>query len=124
MIWERRELANLNNAPINPVSQQLPSTNVVKSYKDGEFTGDVADAFFGPIQVKAVIKNSQIVDIEFLQYPNDRPTSIQINEESNKVLRQYAIEKQNSDVDNVTGATQSADGFRVTLESALAQARN
>ena len=48
-------------------------------YKDGSYTGSVADAQWGVVQVKAVIKNGKITDVQFLQYPNDRNRSIDIN---------------------------------------------
>ncbi|MGZ3646383.1 MAG: hypothetical protein ACXVCM_21335 [Ktedonobacteraceae bacterium] len=41
-------------------------------YKDGSYTGSVADALWGFVQVKAVITHGKITDVQFLQYPNDR----------------------------------------------------
>src|SRR6476620_8591270 len=51
-------------------------------YKDGEYTGKVADAFYGNLQVKAVIQGGKIIDVAFLQYPDDRQTSIEINKQA------------------------------------------
>lgn len=92
-------------------------------YRDGEYTGNVVDAFFGYIQVRAVIADGKITDVVFLKYPNDRPTSIQINEEAIPILKEEAIIAQSAKVDIVTGATQSAEAFRISLQSALDQAR-
>lgn len=94
------------------------------SYKDGSYTGDVTDAFFGNIQVKAEISNGKISNIEILQYPNDRATSVRINDQALPILIEEAISVQNANVDIVTGATQSSEAFVKSLESALNQAQN
>lgn len=93
-------------------------------YKDGEYIGPVVDAYYGNIQVKAVIKNGLISDVIFLQYPNDRNTSIRINTDAIPYLRQEAIQAQSASVDIVTGATQSSEGFIKSLSEALSKAQS
>lgn len=99
-------------------------TGPAKSYKDGEFTGDVTDAFYGNMQVKAVIQGGKIVDIIFIQYPFERQTSIEINEGAIPFWKQEAIQSQSASVDIVTGATQSSSAFKKSLESALSKAKS
>src|ERR1700731_1743876 len=48
-------------------------------YKDGSYTGSVDDAQWGVVQVKAVITNGKITDVQFLQFPSDRSRSVYIN---------------------------------------------
>lgn len=91
-------------------------------YKDGEYTGTVADAFYGNIQVKAIISGGKITDVQFLQYPNDRSTSIMINTQAMPMLKQEAITAQSANVDIVSGATDSSNAFIQSLGSALSQA--
>lgn len=92
-------------------------------YKDGTYTGSAADAFYGNIQVQAVISHGRITDVVFLQYPNDRDTSIQINTQAMPLLKQEAIVAQNANVDTVSGATDSSGAFRQSLQDALSQAK-
>lgn len=92
-------------------------------YKNGTYTGSVADAFYGNIQVQVSIQNGKIADVQFLQYPNDRRTSVEINTQAMPYLRQEAIAAQNAQVDIVSGATDSSKAFRESLGSALAQAQ-
>lgn len=92
------------------------------SYKDGTYTGSVADAFYGNIQVKAVISGGKITDVIFLQYPNDQPNSVAINQQAMPYLRQEAIRAQNANVDGVSGATDTSQAFVQSLTSALNQA--
>ncbi len=108
-----------NLAKPNPT--QAPITR--SRYKNGSFTGDVADAYYGNIQVKAIINAGKITDVQFLQYPNDRSTSIEINQQAIPYLKQEAIQAQDYNVDIVSGATQSSEAFRQSLKSALDQAR-
>jgi len=123
VFYERQRLdsqvAGHSQPPLKP---PVPTQNTIR-YKDGEYTGIVADAFFGPMQVKAIIENSRLTGVEFLQYPNDRPTSRQINEAAIPYLKSAAIQSQTAEVEIISGATQSAEAFWVSLASALIQAK-
>ncbi len=92
-------------------------------YKDGTYTGSVADAQWGNLQVKVVIKNGKITDVPFLQYPSDRNRSIMINSYADPQLTSEAIQAQSANVDIVTGATDSSEAFIQSLTSALSQAK-
>lgn len=92
-------------------------------YKDGIYTGSTEDVFYGDIQIRAEIAEGRLSSIEFLKYPNDQRTSIRINTEMMPILIQEAIQKQSSEVDIVSGATDSSEGFRRSLANALGQAK-
>lgn len=91
-------------------------------YKDGSYTGTAADALYGNIQVKASIKDGKITAVEFLQYPNDRRLSVQINQQAMPYLQQEAIKAQSAHVNGVSGATDTSQAFVQSLSSALSQA--
>jgi uncharacterized protein with FMN-binding domain len=114
---------------LDPVSSTVPTPDLQpqtdsskRTYKDGEYVGDVADAFYGYIQVKAVVENGQLSDVQFLQYPNDRQQSILINRYAMPILRQEALQAQTARVDVVSGATDSSFAFIQSLTSALSKA--
>lgn len=92
-------------------------------YKDGTYTGSVADAFYGNIQVQAIISGGKIVNINFLQYPSDNGTSLSINQQADPMLAQEAIQIQAANVDIISGATDSSQAFIQSMQSALAQAQ-
>jgi uncharacterized protein with FMN-binding domain len=102
------------------------SSNVTTSaqYKDGQYTGSSFDAYYGNIQVKAIIKNGKITDVQFLQFPSDRNESVEINSRSMPQLTQEAIQAQSATVDIVSGATDSSQAFIQSLTSALSQAKS
>ncbi len=108
--------------------QSQSNTNISSSgptppYKDGTYTGSVADAIYGNIQVQATIQNGKITDVQFLQHPSDRSTSVAINIYAMPNLRQEAITAQSANVDTVSGATDSSQAFVQSLSSALTQAK-
>jgi uncharacterized protein with FMN-binding domain len=112
--------STLGNGLTPSSAANSPSSQV---YKDGQYTGNSTDAFYGNIQVKAVISGGKITDVAFLDYPHDRGTSIRINTQAMPILKSEAIQVQNANVDIVTGATQSSLAFQQSLASALAQAK-
>lgn len=112
----------VNSTPTAPPPTQIPTSKPAGKYKDGSYTGSVADAFYGYIQVKVVISGGKITDVIFLQYPNDRETSISINTQAMPILKQEAIQAQSAQVDGVSGATDSSGAFIQSLGDALKQA--
>ena len=109
-----------------PVPTATPTSApiVASGFKDGTYTGDPADAFYGNIQVQATISGGKITDVQFLQAPNDRSTSIEINSQADPILAQEAIQVQSANVDIVSGATDSSQAFVQSLQSALDKAKS
>ena len=116
------------NTPPAPVTKKSPQTvtppppKKLGPYNDGTYTGSVANAYYGNVQVRATILNGQITDVTFLQYPNDRSTSRYINSQAMPYLIQEAIQTQNANVNAVSGASDTSAAFKQSLAAALAQA--
>lgn len=109
-----------NTAP--PTAAPTTSTSGA-IYKDGSYIGQPVSFIYGTLQVKAVITGGKIIDVIFLQTPNDNRTSVSINSQASVFLREEAIAAQNANVDIVSGASDSSQAFQQSLGSALAQAR-
>jgi len=109
-------------APV-PTPAPVPA-KPVEQYRDGTYVGIVADAFYGNIQVQVVISRGKIADVVFLQYPNDRNTSIEINTQAMPMFKAEAIQAQSANVDGVSGATDSSIAFQESLSSTLSLAKN
>ena len=101
----------------------LPVPVTSSGYKDGTYTGPVIDVNVGNVQVQATIKNGKISNVQFLDYPQDRNTSRRINSYAVPSLQQEAIQAQSANVDIVTGATLTSEGFQMSLQAALNQAK-
>lgn len=106
---------------INDSPTPIPTSP--SGYKNGTFIGDIADAFYGNIQVQVVMQSGSIADVRFLQYPSDRSRSIEINQYAMPILKSEAIQAQSANVDIVSGATDSSRAFIQSLQSALNKAK-
>ena len=124
---------SLANSPVTQSSRDLTATTTNTTiaattvagglYKNGQYNGNIADAYFGNVQVKAIIQSGKLADVQFLSYPNDRNHSISINKYAMPILKSEAIQAQSAKVDIVSGATISSNAFIDSLSSALSQAK-
>lgn len=107
-----------------PTSAPSPTSRPQGQYKDGSYTGPEVDAFWGLVQIKAVIRNGKIADVTFLEYPSDRRTSQRINNVAMPYLKTEALQVQSANVDIISGATLTSEGFAESLQAALDSAKN
>ncbi len=91
-------------------------------YKDGTYTGSVANAYWGPVQVQAVVQHGAITRVRFLSYPNSHSTSTYINQQVMPVLSQEAIAAQSANVNYISGATFTSQAFEQSLAAAISKA--
>jgi len=94
------------------------------TYKDGSYTGPRVDVYYGLVEIQVNVKNGKIADVQFLQYPNDRRTSIRINNIAIPYLQQEALQAQSAHVNIISGATLTSEGFMMSLDAALKTAKN
>ena len=105
-------------------SAPTPAPKPKGQYKDGTYTGPEIDAFYGFVRIKAVVQNGRIADVQFLEYPNDRRTSVRINTVAVPYLQREAISAQSANVDFISGATLTSEAFAQSLQAALGAAKN
>lgn len=115
--------ASQTKATAQPMATPSMPMMQMGRYKNGTYTGSVADAFYGNLQVQAVISGGRITDVIFLQFPNDNSTSKYINSQADPMLKQEAIQVQSANVDIISGASASSQAFQQSLADALSQAK-
>jgi uncharacterized protein with FMN-binding domain len=103
--------------------QVAGATTAGGRYRDGTYKGSVANAYYGLVQVEAVVRNGRLADVHILRYPNDRSTSRHISGRALPVLERESIARQTADVDIVSGATLVSRAYRTSLHAALDQAQ-
>jgi uncharacterized protein with FMN-binding domain len=108
----------------SPASTSSSSQATTGQYKNGTYTGASSDAFYGYIQVQATISGGKLTDVQFLDFPQDRRDSIEINDSAMPQLKQQAIQAQSAQVDGVSGATDTSQAFMQSLGDALQQAQS
>jgi len=91
-------------------------------YKDGTYTGSSAQTPYGTVQIAVVVSGGKITDVNFLQMPNDLSSSQERTQYSEPLLKQTTIAKQSANIDFVSGATSTSEGYQMSLQSALNQA--
>ena len=97
-----------------------PATTQVTTTKT--YTGDVAQTRWGPLQVKITVTDSKITAVDVVQYPNGNPKDREINSYALPTLVQSTLSNQSAQIDMVSGATVTSDGYVQSLQSALDQA--
>jgi len=111
--------------PTDTAHISLPPTAVSQSgLKDGTFKGPEVDAYYGLVQVQAVIQSGKLANVQFLEYPTDRRTSQEINNIAVPYLQQEALQAQSAKVDIISGATLTSEAFMMSLQNALDTAKN
>lgn len=111
--------------PIPPLATVVAASSTpasAGSYKDGTYTGQTADAFYGTVQVAATIQNGALTSIQFPKYPSDPGHTIMMSRYALPRLAREAIVAQNANVQVVSGATQTSQAFMQSLASALTEA--
>jgi uncharacterized protein with FMN-binding domain len=105
---------------------QAPTTTAPKSGSTGStaakvVTGEAADTRYGPVQLKVTFSGKKITKIDVLQYPTESGRDMEINNYALPILNQEAMSAQNAQIDAVSGATFTSDGYVQSLQSAIDQ---
>ena len=127
----------VRNSAGSPVSSWTPATLTAAptarsaapvlakaAYADGTYAGPVENAYYGLVQIQAIVQGGRLVGIKVLQYPSDRSTSIAINRHALPMLRDEVVSAQSARVDIVSGATLTSEAFIRSLGTALKQAKS
>ncbi len=85
-------------------------------------TGTVAQTQWGPVQVRLNVSSGKITKVAVVQYPNGNGKDQEINSYALPILIQETVDSQDANIDMVSGATVTSDGYLQSLQSALDQA--
>jgi uncharacterized protein with FMN-binding domain len=86
------------------------------------YTGSVAATRWGPVQVQIAVSSGKITDVTVLQQPNGNGKDAEINDYALPILVQDTLQAQSADIDMVSGATVTSDGYLQSLQAALDEA--
>ena len=92
------------------------------SAASGTYTGDTASTQWGPVQVQITVADGKITDATAVQYPSGNGKDQEINAYALPILAQEAVAAQSAQIDHVSGATVTSDGYVQSLQSAIDQA--
>ena len=90
--------------------------------ESGTFDGDPVVTRFGVVQVRITVADGRIASVEALQVPNRDRHDVLINDRAVPILNAEAVKAQSAQVDLVSGATLTSQGYTQSLQSAIDRA--
>jgi uncharacterized protein with FMN-binding domain len=85
-------------------------------------TGPSADTRWGPVQVQVTVDGGTITGVTVVDYPTENGKDRAINARAIPILVQETLDAQSNDIDMVSGATLTSEGYVESLQAALDEA--
>ena len=108
-----------SSSAATPAPSSTGSTSPESTSTSGSFTGDSVDTRWGPVQVEITVANGRITDAQAVVYPSEKGRDQEINSYALPVLHDEVLQAQNAQIDAVSGATVTSDGYTASLQSAI-----
>jgi uncharacterized protein with FMN-binding domain len=115
--------------PVRPdsgnVGQTSPTPSPAAARKPAgsrTFDGDAAATRWGPVQVRITTTGRKITDVQVLRSPDGNRRDLEISTRALPILRQETLSAQSAQIDSVSGATYTSDGYTRSLQSAIDRA--
>jgi uncharacterized protein with FMN-binding domain len=83
------------------------------------YPGTVVQTRWGPVQVAVTVADGRITEVSVPRFPDGNGRDREINAYALPVLRERVLAAQSADIDAVSGATVTSDGYRESLQAAL-----
>ncbi|MFG2122199.1 FMN-binding protein [Streptomyces sp. NPDC048710] len=103
----------------SPTTSSSSSPRARSSSGTKSVTGDTVQTRWGPVRVRVTIESGKLTDVTAVSYPQDNPRDQEINGYALPQLRREALAAQSAQIDTVSGATYTSEGYRQSLQSAL-----
>lgn len=102
-----------------------PTTNATQSGGSATkvITGSSIGTRYGPVQLRVTFSGSKITKIDVIQYPTESNRDQEINDQALPILNQEAMAKQSANIDVVSGASYTSNGYAQSLQSAIDQVK-
>ncbi len=92
------------------------------SSKITSYAGSVAQTRWGPVQVKITAQGGKLTRVTILQQPSGNSRDAEINSRALPILINESLNAQNANIDMVSGATVTSEGYVQSLQAALDEA--
>lgn len=81
--------------------------------------GAAVDTTYGPVQVQVKIRSGRVVSATAIDYPQGSGRDREINSYAIPILQRETVSAQSAQIDTVSGATYTSEGYTQSLQSAL-----
>jgi uncharacterized protein with FMN-binding domain len=109
----------LESRPSSGKSSSSSGSKSTSGSKSRTIDGGVAQTQFGNVQVSITVSGSKITNVHALQLTDSSGHSVQISQYAAPILRQEALAAQSAQIDAVSGATYTSEGYMESLQSAI-----
>jgi uncharacterized protein with FMN-binding domain len=82
-------------------------------------TGSAIDTRYGAVQVKLTFSGTTITAVDTVQAPNGNGRDQEINQQALPILQQEVLSSQSANIDTVSGATYTSEGYIQSVQSAI-----
>ncbi|CCK26678.1 hypothetical protein BN159_2299 [Streptomyces davaonensis JCM 4913] len=118
-LWRYAPSTDTTSAP-STTESVAPSPSATPSSTSGSSAlvveGPVVNTEKGAVQVEVTFDGDEIASVRMLQQPNHPQTTAAV-----PTLIEETLEAQSADIDTVSGATITSDGYKESLQAALDQ---
>jgi len=125
--------AAATTAPTSSASAAKAKSSTSKSSTSAASTGSSAaktvtgaawPTIYGPVQVQVTVKNGKVTAVTATEYPQETPRDYQINSYAIPQLNSETLAAGNANIDSVSGATYTSQGYIGSLQDALDKAKS
>jgi uncharacterized protein with FMN-binding domain len=125
---ETRQAAS--TAPTAPTADQQTTTSSGSSTSSSgsstsastTYDGDAVGTRYGDVQVRIIVEDGRITAVDVLQVPSTDRHDQMINSQAVPVYDSEAVQAQSAQIDVVSGATVTWEGYTQSLQSAIDKA--
>jgi uncharacterized protein with FMN-binding domain len=114
-VWRYAPSTDTATSAAEPASTPSASSSPGTSGTSGQVVaGTTVTTDKGPVQVEVTFDGDKITAVRMLQQPNHPQTEAAVPK-----LIQETLQAQSADIDTVSGATITSDGYKESLQAAL-----
>jgi uncharacterized protein with FMN-binding domain len=81
--------------------------------------GASVDTQYGPVQVQVKVRGTRVLSATAIDYPQGSGRDQEINSIAIPLLNDEAVKAQSAQIDTISGATYTSQGYQSSLQSAL-----
>lgn len=116
-VWRYAPSHDTGSSPA-PAQAAAPASTPSVSSSGGTTTtvvsGSLVDTEKGPVRVEVTLDGDEIASVRMLQQPDHPQTTAAVPK-----LIEETLQAQSADIDTVSGATVTSDGYKESLQAAL-----
>lgn len=116
------ETAKTKTSSTSSTNKSSTDSSSSGKYKDGTYTGTATSTRWGDVQLQITISGGKLTKINVLSSPDSEQKSVEINQQALPTYKSEALKAQSSNIQQISGATETYKGFTGSLQSALNQA--